>query len=242
MTTVTDDDLDLLLDLSDADAELARVAAQLDDLPEQRAVDDAVGRRDQVTREGDALRVEVTTAEAEQRRLERDVDQYRARLDAERARLYGGEITNAREMQSVEAEIAATEARIDEREEAMLASMEAVEDLESRIEDRARTAEQTSAEITRLEAVRDEAAQALLARRAELSVHRDDLRERLGDEALAAYDRARERFPAGAAVGELTSRACSACRIELPHAEVNELRDGPPLATCPSCRRLLVVR
>lgn len=242
MVTVTDDDLDLLVELSDADAELARIAATLDDLPEQRAVDEARARHREVVRAGDALRVEVTTAEAEQRRLERDVDQYRERLAAERSRLYGGEVTNAREMQSVEAEIAATEARIDEREEAMLESMEQVEGLEERIEEAARTAEQVEGEIAELETARDTAAQGLLARQAEMGAQRDRLRHGLGEDALAAYDRVRERVTAGAAVGVLGGRSCSACRIELPHAEVNELRDGPPLATCPSCRRLLVVR
>ena len=242
MTTVSDADLDLLLELSDVDAELARIAATLADLPEQQAVDVAVERRTTLVKEGDALRVEVTTAEAEQRRLQRDVDQYRERLDHERARLYGGGITNAKEMQSVEAEIASTESRIDEREMAMLESMEQVEDLESRIEERARLAEQTAAEIVELESARDAAAQKLLADQAEMQVQRDRLREQLGEDALAAYDTARGRFTAGAAVGELSGRSCSACRIELPHAEINELRDGPPLATCPNCRRLLVVR
>ena len=75
-----------------------------------------------------------------------------------------------------------------------------------------------------------------------MEVQRDRLRDQLGEDALTSYDAARQRFRAGAAVGELTGRSCSACRIELPHAEVNELRDGPPLASCPSCRRLLVVR
>lgn len=242
MAAVTDEDLDLLLELSDADSELARVAATLDDLPEQRAVEEAQARLREVVQQGDALRVEVTTAEAEQRRLQRDVDQYRQRLDVERSRLYGGEITNAREMQSAEAEIAATESRIDEREEAMLESMQLVEDLEARIEERARAAEQTEGEIEQLAAARDEAAQSLLAHRAEVEVTRDRLRGELGGDALTAYDRVRERLPAGAAVGELSGRSCSSCRIELPHAEVNELRDGPPLGTCPNCRRLLVVR
>ena len=75
-----------------------------------------------------------------------------------------------------------------------------------------------------------------------MQVPRDRLREQLGEDALGAYDTARGRFAVGAAVGELQGRSCSACRIELPHAEVNELRDGPPIASCPSCRRLLVVR
>lgn len=240
--TVADEDLDRLLELSDVDAQRARIDARLADLPEQRAVDEAEERFGAATRQGDALRVEVTTVEAEQRRHEREIEQYRTRLAKEQQRLYGGEIHNAREMQSVEAEIEATQRRVDEHEDELLEAMEAAEDLAARIEDSARTAEQTRSEITELEAARDSAASQLLAERAELDVARDRLRDELGPAAVDQYDRVRARFPAGVAVGELTGMSCSACRIDLPHAEVNELRGGDALTTCPNCRRLLVVR
>lgn len=242
MVTVADEELDRLLELSDIDAQRARIDATLADLPEQRKVDEANARLEAAVKQGDALRVEVTTVEAEQRKLEREIDQYRIRMAKEQERLYGGEITNAREMQSVEAEIEATQSRIEEREDRLLEAMEAAEDLAARIEEAARTAEQTRAEITELEAERDEAAQQLLAERAELDVRREALRGELGGSALDQYDEVRGRIPAGVAVGELSGRSCTACRIDLPHAEVNELRDGDPLTTCPNCRRLLVVR
>lgn len=242
MVTVADEELDRLLELSDIDARRARIDATLADLPEQRAVDEANERLEAAVKQGDALRVEVTTVEAGQRKLEREIEQYRTRMAKEQERLYGGGITNAKEMQSVEAEIEATQKRIDEREDQLLEAMEEAEDLATRIEEAARTAEQTRAEITELEAERDEAAQQLLAERAELDVARDELREQLGGAALEQYDEVRERIPAGVAVGELSGRSCTACRIDLPHAEVNELRDGDPLTTCPNCQRLLVVR
>lgn len=240
--SVTDEDLDALLELSDVDARLARLAATLADLPEQKAVDEARERRAEIEREGDALRALLEEVTGEQKRRERDVAQLRQRLEAERARLYGGEINSAREMKSAEAEIDATQSRIDEQEDAMLEAMERTDDLEAQIEDKARGVSQGDAEIARLEEVRDEAAQSIIGQQAELEVERDEVRDRLGEEALTAYDRVRERFTAGVAVGELHGSACSSCRIDLPRADLNDLRDGPPLATCPSCRRLLVVR
>lgn len=242
MVDVADEDLDRLLELSDVDARRARIDAQLADLPEQQAVDEANQRLDAAIERGDELRVESTTVDADQRRLEREIEQYQTRLAKEQQRLYGGEVNNAREMQSVEAEIESTQGRIDEREEELLEAMEASEALANRIEESARTAEQTRSEITELEADRDRAAQELMAQRAELDVEADRLRDSLGDTAVAAYDQVRERFTAGVAVGELSGRSCTACRIDLPHAEVSELRDGDALTTCPSCRRLLVVR
>ncbi len=242
MVTVADEDLDLLLELSDVDAQRARIDAKLADLPEQRAVEEAEERLDAAVKQGDALRVEVTTVEAEQRRHEREIEQFQTRIAKEQERLYGGGITNAKEMQSVENEIEAAQRRVDEHEEALLEAMEAADDLAGRIDDAARTAEQTRAEIVELEAARDHAAQELMAEKAELDVERDRLRDQLGETAIAQYDGVRDRIPAGVAVGELSGMSCTACRIDLPHAEVNELRDGDPLTTCPNCRRLLVVR
>lgn len=242
MVKVAEEYLDLLLELSDVDAQRARIDARLADLPEQRAVDEANERLDAAIKQGDALRVEVTTVEAEQRRHEREIEQFQTRMAKEQERLYGGGVTNAKEMQSVEAEIEATQRRIDEHEIELLEAMEAADDLADRIDQAARTAEQTRAEIVELEAERDRAAQELLAEKAELDVERDRLRGELGGEALDQYDAVRERIPAGVAVGELSGMSCTACRIDLPHAEVNELRDGDPLSTCPNCQRLLVVR
>lgn len=242
MVDVADEDLDRLLELSDVDAQRARIDARLADLPEQQAVDQAEERLDAAVKHGDELRVESTTVDADQRRIEREIEQYRTRLANEQERLYGGGISNAKEMQSAEAEIESTQGRIEEREDELLEAMEASEALTGRIEESARTAEQTRSEITELEAARDRAAQELIAERAELDVEAARLRDELGDDAVEAYDRTRERFPAGVAVGELSGRSCTACRIDLPHAEVNELRDGDDLTTCPSCRRLLVVR
>ena len=242
MVTDADEDLDVLLELSDVDAQRARIDAQLADLPEQRAVEEAEERLEAAIKQGDALRVEVTTVEAEQRRHEREIEQFQTRIAKEQERLYGGGITNAKEMQSVESEIDAAQRRVDEHELELLEAMEAADDLAARIDEAARTAEQTRAEIVELEAARDKAAQDLMAQKAELDVERDKLRHQLGGDAIDQYDGIRERIPAGVAVGELSGMSCTACRIDLPYAEVNELRDGDTLTTCPNCRRLLVVR
>ncbi len=242
MTTVTDEDLRKLLELSDVDAQRARLAATLADLPEQHAVDAATARLKTEIEAGDALRVEVTTVEAEQRRFERELEQYRVRMAHERERLYGGAITNAKEMKSVEAEIQTTQVKIDEHETGLLEAMEVAEELDGRIEAAARTVADTEAEIVKLGEKRDTAAAQLIAQQAELDVQRDALRQDMAPHAIAAYDKVRERFKAGVAVGELSGAHCTACRIELPNAEVNELRDGPTLTTCPSCSRMLIVR
>jgi uncharacterized protein len=59
-------------------------------------------------------------------------------------------------------------------------------------------------------------------------------------ELLARYEAAAARA-GGTGVGKLDDNACTACRIQMSRADVGELLAGPPLTTCPQCRRLLVV-
>jgi uncharacterized protein len=236
----TPEQLDLLLELQATDSHIRRVEHTLDDLPEQRDLQGSLQRVAELERELDDLRVELERAGGEQRQLEREVDVLSQRRDAERSRLYDGSVVNARELQAVEAEIETTVRRVAEHEDLLLAALERVEALEARHQtvEAALTAER--ARSGQLEAARDEAASGLLAELAELGVTRDRDAAGLPEDLRDRYEQVRART-GGVAVGKLEGNACSACRIDLSMADVGELHAGPPLTTCPQCRRLLVV-
>jgi uncharacterized protein len=236
----TQDQLESLLELQATDSRLRRLQHQLDDLPEQRDLDAAEAKVTELSREHDDVRVELDRAGAGQRQLERETDVLTQRRDAERVRLYDGSVANAREMKAVEAEIETTERRIAEHEDLLLDALERVETLEVRAAqlEEARDAEQER--VASLLAARDEAAKGILAELAELRVTRDEQAAALPDELLSRYEQAAARA-GGTGVGRLEANRCTACRIELSMADVGELYAGPPLASCPQCRRLLVV-
>lgn len=233
--------LDQLVELQDTDLAIRRLEHQLDDLAEQRALDEAQAEIDATDRRRAELRVELDGVRSMASRLEGDLELLTQRKAAETQRMYGGEIHTARELQSLRAELDATEKRIDEHETDLLEVMERREELDGADADLAERAEHLAARIEELAAARDEAAQGILAQLGELKASRERKRIQLDDELLARYDAATERF-AGAAIGELQDGMCTACRIQLPVAEVNELYVGGPLGNCPNCRRLLVVR
>lgn len=233
--------LELLLGLQATDSRRKRLRHQLDDLPEQQQLDAAEARLEELSRERDTIRLDLDRASAEQRQLERETDVLTERRDVERARLYDGSVMNQRQLRSVEAEIESTERRIAEHEELLLAVLERVEDLEARaraLDDEERSCRERIAALT---AARDDVAKELLAELAELETQRERQVGELADDLLTRYEQAVERAGGGAGVGRLEGNACSACRIELSMADVGELMDGPPLTTCPQCRRLLVV-
>jgi uncharacterized protein len=234
------EELDALLALQATDHRVRKLQHLLDDLPEQQAYEAAAARVGELGREHEDVRVDLERASAEQRQLERETDILTERKDAETVRLYDGSVHNAREARSVEAEIETTKRRIAEHEDSLLEVLETVEGLESRLAELSAAQEASRQEAEQLSAARDESAKGLLAELGELQVTRDRQATGLPADLLRRYEEVAARA-GGTGVGQLEGNACSACRIELSYADVGELLAGPPLATCPQCRRLLVV-
>jgi uncharacterized protein len=236
----TPEQLDLLLELQATDQRVRRVEHILDDLPEQRELAVSDQRAQELTRALDELRVDLDQAAAEQRQLEREVDILSQRRDAERARIYDGSVANARELKAIEAEIETTVRRLSEHEDLLLEALEKTELLEGRREVLASELADEEERRQQLEVARNDAAAGLLPELGELKVARDREAATLPADLRARYE-AQVARTGGVAVAKLENNACTACRIELSMADVGELYAGPPLTTCPQCRRLLVV-
>lgn len=232
--------LELLLALQDAHSRIRRLEHQRDDLPEQRELDASVAREGELQRTHDDVRLEMEQIGARQRQLERETDVLIERRDVERSRLYDGTVTNEREMRSVEAEVEATQRRISEHEDDLMEILERMEELENRAADLEAKLTETRGEIERGTVARDDAAKGILAELDEAAAVRDEHAAGLDPELLERFEVASQRA-GGVAVGELQQGTCSACRIELSRADIGELLAGPPLTTCPECRRLLVI-
>ncbi len=240
MAEPTSEQLDLLLELQATDHRLRKLRHQLDDLPEQQQLEDALARAGELDRQHDDLRVELERASSRQRQLEREIEVLTERRDAERSRLYDGTVANAREMKAVEAEIETTTRRIDEHEEQLLEVLEQVEELESQVTRVVADGEAARAAAAELEGERDASAKHLLAELGELEADRARRASGLPGDLLTRYGAAAERA-GGTGVGKLIDGSCTACRLTMSRADVGDLLAGPPLTTCPQCRRLLVV-
>jgi uncharacterized protein len=236
----TPEQLEGLRALGDTDSEIRRLQKRLDALPEQQQLDATVQERIDVEQARADRTLDQDQAQALATKEDREVEQLRERLAAEQQRMYGGEITNAKELGSLKAEIESVERRIAEHEDAELEAMERAEEIDAEIADHDRQLAALSERIDELTVLRDEAAQTIMAEIAELEVQAERQREPLPEDLLAAYDRARDRF-GGGAVGRLDGERCTACGISLSYADVNALVEGPPLTSCPSCQRLMVI-
>ena len=240
MSDVTPDDLAALQALQEADDAVRRLEHQLAGLAEQRAVEALEARERALVAEEDEAAARRDAVAREQRQVEGEIDALTRRRDEERARLFDGSLTQMREIQAAEAEVASTERRRGEHEDQLLEVMERAEAVAAELAALGAARTDLAAELVAAGAARDDAADELTDRIAAARAAREPIAARLPGELLARYETAAARGQ-GTGVGVLRDEACTACRITFPRSDLNALLTGPPLATCPNCRRLLVI-
>jgi predicted nucleic acid-binding Zn-ribbon protein len=171
--------------------------------------------------------------------LEFEADDVRAKVAAVEAKLYGGEVTDSRELADLDADLKSIKSNLQTREDALLASLERTEEGEA-------AAAQAQATLSDIEA-RWKAAQALLqAEKVDLEPEIERLRAIREEQSAAAdraslslYDILRDRRD-GSAVATVERGMCQGCRITLPRNIIQKARNPGALVQCVSCERILV--
>jgi hypothetical protein len=172
--------------------------------------------------------------------LEFEADEVRAKVGTVEAKLYGGEITDSRELSDFDTDLKSLKSNLRTREDTLLASLEQSEDGEAAMA-------LIQAALVDIEA-RWKAAQAhLQTEKADLEPEIERLRAlREGQSAatdrvwLNLYDILRERRD-GSAVAIVERSMCQGCRITLPRNIIQRARNPEELVQCVSCERILVL-
>jgi predicted nucleic acid-binding Zn-ribbon protein len=229
-----------LLDLQAADTALAQLAHRRRTLPELAALAE---RDERLSALGnDIVDAETRAADAadEQRRLENEVDAVRTRAVRDEQRMQGGGLP-AKELESLQHEVASLARRQSSLEDDLLEVMEQREqvdaDLAGLVEQRA----VIEGERAELEATRDTAFTEIDAAAAARTQERGAIAAELPGDLLGLYERAREHG-GGVGAAMLRQRRCEGCRIELSGSELSAVRSAAAdeVVRCDNCRRILV--
>jgi len=220
----------------------------LDQLRHRLATLDERTTRDEATARLDAVRAEAATVGAERdelaRRLKRIEDEV-ASIDDKRkqhdARLYGGTVTNARELQDLQEEVDSLGRRITQLEDEELELMEQLEPLDERLA--ALAADEATAG-----AALDAAELALTAAEAEIGAALDAeaaRRDEAGagvDAALLAHYETLRAGGGGVGIARLAGgNRCGGCHLTLSAVQVAALKkQTDAVAHCEECGRILV--
>jgi predicted nucleic acid-binding Zn-ribbon protein len=231
----------ILLDLQELDARADQLRHQRGTLPEH---DDLAAltmtRKDLRDQERDA-RIVVDDLTAEQTKVDADVEQVKVRRDRDRTRIEQGLITNPRDLERMQQEMASLERRITSLEDEELEVMARLEDAQRTLDDLASQLAGADARNARLEQARDAKFAEIDAELAEVAARRGPVAEGVPADLLALYDRLRAAKN-GVGAAALRARQCSGCMLSLDNAEIIKIRGAAEdeVLRCEECQRILV--
>jgi predicted nucleic acid-binding Zn-ribbon protein len=230
-----------LLDLQAVDTALAQLAHRRRTLPELAEIDKGQaslsGLRDDAVR----ARTAVEDLDREIRRLETDVEQVRSRKTRDQQRMDSGAITHAKELESLQHEVASLSRRQNELEDTELELMERREEAQSVLDASVAALDDAQRVIDEATARRDAHFEEIDTAEA---THREDrapLAAQIPADLLALYDKIRDHS-GGLGAAMLRARRCEGCRIELSGSDLSIVASAPAdeVVRCEECRRILV--
>lgn len=230
-----------LLELADTDTALARLDHRRRVLPEhaeiERLTAGAAEIKDEITR----AETELADLSREQVRAERDVEQVRARIDRDTQRLDAGQVSSAKELESLQSEVGSLRRRQGDLEEVVLELMEKAEAAQSRRDEAASRAETVAGQLNAATERRDTALREIGEEAAKATDSRAAVAGELPGDLLALYDKVRTQV-GGPAAALLRRGKCEGCHVALSTVELNEVRAAPDdeVIRHEECRRILV--
>ncbi|MFE9652367.1 zinc ribbon domain-containing protein [Micromonospora sp. NPDC006431] len=228
-----------LLDLQAIDTALAQLAHRRRSLPERAELEALARELSALEDERVRAQVAVDDLDRDIARLEKDVDQVRARKSKDEARLASGS-GPARELEATQHELASLNRRQSDLEDAELELMEQRETAQGVLDGVERRIAEARDRRAAAEQRRDESLAEIAKEEEFKRGARQPLAGDLPADLVALYDRIREDTGLGAAL--LTAGRCGGCRLELSGADVARIRKADPdeVVRCEECRRIMV--
>lgn len=228
-----------LLDLQALDTALAQLAHRRRSLPELAELDALARELSALEDERVRAQVAVDDLDRDIARLEKDIDQVRARKSKDEARLASGS-GPARELEALQHELASLNRRQGDLEDAELEVMEQRETAQGVLDGVERRIAEARDRRAAAEQRRDESLAEIAKDEEFKRGARQPLAGDLPADLVALYERIRTDTGLGAAL--LTGGRCGGCRLELSGADLARIRKADPddVVRCEECRRIMV--
>ena len=228
-----------LLELSQLDAELARIAHRSTHLSQQddyeRIRSEHAGASDQLA----TTRIAMEDLDAHVTRLEAEIDAVHQREERDRSLLASG-ATDAKQLSDLQHELETLRRRQTSLEDSLLEVMERREELHGRMAVEQRAIEALQTDLDSAQQALDEAIAEIDQARHLHTSRRDTLTATLDPALTVLYERQRARGGPGA--GQLLGHRCGACRLEIGRSELSRISAAPEddLVRCPECGAILL--
>ncbi|WP_211239734.1 zinc ribbon domain-containing protein [Jiangella gansuensis] len=230
-----------LLDLQTLDQTLDQLAHRRASLPEAAELQTLAAEHSRLRDAEVVAGTAVADLEREQKRADTEVEQVRARKDRDQQRLDAGQVSSAKELESLQSEIASLNRRQGVLEDAELEIMERLEEAQREAAALAAEREGVGKRAQEVQRARDAAWSKIDEDAAAARAERTALAAQMPADLLALYEKIRaERGGIGAAA--LRQGRCEGCRLQLDAAERTRIRGLAPdvVVRHDECRRILV--
>jgi predicted nucleic acid-binding Zn-ribbon protein len=228
-----------LLELTELDAELSRLAHRAGNLPEQQDFDEVrSGERAAADRLA-ALDIAIEDLDAEVARLESEVDAVRKREDRDRGLLDSGSV-NPKQLEELQHELDTLERRQGSLEDSLLEVMERREQLAAERVGEQAAVEGLRADLLLAEEARTRVLAEMEGTRTERAARRSELVSGLDADLVKLYER--QAATTGFGAGRLVGGRCGACRIELDRGELARITAAADdeVLRCSECGAILL--
>ncbi len=229
------------MEVQDLDARADQLRHQRSHLPEIAEIAALEQTRTALDNQVRDARIVVDDLSREQRKVDADVEQVKARRQRDRDRMDQGLITNPKDLERMQHELASLERRISSLEDDELEVMARQEDAQRELDSLTAQLEAAEARLATLVEARDEKVAALDDQLTEVERDRGPAVEGMPEDLLALYERLRQQ-KGGVGAAALRARECGGCRLTLDNAELAVIRSAPSdqVIRCEECQRILV--
>jgi predicted nucleic acid-binding Zn-ribbon protein len=230
-----------LLDVQALDSRLDALRHRAANLPETSELRRLSAEIAELRATEGALRTEVDDLTREQRRADADVEQVKGRRVRDQQRLDSGAVSNPKDLERLQHELASLDRRVSELEDTELEVMERLENAQAELADVRSRIQQVAAAGRELNAAREKGSTEVVAEVDAVTRERSEAVADLPAELLALYEQVREQH-GGVGAAHLRARRCEGCSLQLDSAELASIagQRSDEVVRCEECGRILV--
>lgn len=232
--------LQRLLDLQREDSAIKRLSEQKASLPEAQRLSEIKDQLAELESDLEIANKQHEEVAREVARLEGEIELIDQKIQREEARMYGGQVSNPKELSALQAEVESLKKKKTGLEDQELEVMEAREQASTTVDNLSGERTQANTEAEELTKKVGELTQDIDAQLQQHSAARADLAGQIPDDILSLYEKIRDQ-KGGIGAAALEAGTCQGCHTKLPAKEAERVRGEGGLQRCDNCRRILVV-
>jgi len=226
--------------VQELDSRIDQLRHQLASLPELGELAALTAARSDLDNQLRDAQILVDDLTAEQKKADADVEQVKTRRERDRSRMDAGLITNPKDLERMQHELASLERRISTLEDEEIEVMERLEEAQATLDSLAAQVGATDDRLTALAKSRDEKAADIHTALDATAAERATLAAGMPEDLMTLYERIRAQRGVGAA--PLRARQCGGCQLTLNPADLAVIKSAPvdEVLRCEECSRILV--